>query len=236
MENPAAALDAIAGDLAAAFEFEDARGLPDEALLQTTAALERLGRVLASRQISVSAEIDDRSRRELGVEGLAAKKGCRTASELLERLTRASGETIAKRLKIARATRTRISLLGERMPATFPSVGEALEAGELGVDSALFIVRGLSSVAAVVEICHRQVAEYELVAAATGTGPDSPVPCTAEETKVQTDVWRTRLDQDGRLPVEERAMRMRAFVVGREREDGLVPVRAALLPGVLRVG
>jgi 5-methylcytosine-specific restriction protein A len=188
--------------------------------------------VLASRQVAVAAELDGRSRRELGVEGLAAKKGCRSVSELLERLTRASGETIARRLKVARATRTRVSLLGERMPASFPSVGEALAAGELGMDSAHFIVRGLSSVAAVVEIGHRQAAEYELVAAATGTGPDSAVPCTAEETKVQTEVWKTRLDQDGRLPVEERALRMRAFVVSREREDGLVPVRAALLPDV----
>lgn len=231
MDDPSAALEAIAGELAGVLAFDDAAGLADEALLQTAGALERLGRWVASRQVAVAAEIDDRSRRELGSDGLAAKKGHRNATQLLERLTLASSETIGKRMKVGRATRTRTSLLGERMPAAFPSVAEALEAGGLAMDSAHTIVRGLSSVAAVVDVCSIQAAEYELVAAATGTAPESPVPCTADETRIQTDVWKVRLDQDGRIPIEEKALRMRSFSLGRER-DGLVGVRGALLPDV----
>jgi hypothetical protein len=95
MENPAPALDAMAGELAGLLAFDDVRGLVDEALLQTTGALERLGRWVASRQVAAAAEIDDRSRRELGAEGLAAKKGCRNSTELLERLTLDAGSRVA---------------------------------------------------------------------------------------------------------------------------------------------
>jgi 5-methylcytosine-specific restriction protein A len=221
----------LAGEPAGLLAFDDVRGLVDEALLQTTGALERLGRWVASRQVAAAAEIDDRSRRELGAEGLAAKKGCRNSTELLERLTLAAGETLSRRLRVARATRDRVSLLGERLPAMFPSTASAIAEGELGFDSAHTIVRGLGAVSAVVDPVMLEAAEYELVSAATGTSPDSPFPCTADETRVQTEVWKARLDQDGRMPVEERALRMRSFGLGRER-DGLVPVQGALLPDV----
>jgi hypothetical protein len=106
MDNPASAIEELTGRLAGILDFTDARGLTDDALLLTTAALEGLGRMLASRQLAVVAELDDRSRQELAAEGLAARKGCRNVTELLERVTRASGETIAKRLgsRGARAT------------------------------------------------------------------------------------------------------------------------------------
>ncbi len=224
-------LEAITCALAGAVEFEGARRFSDEKLLNVVGALEKLGRVLASRQVAVAAEVDERSRRELGAEGLAAKKGCRTANELLERVTLASGETIARRLRVGRGTRRRASLIGEHLPAAFPSVAGALADGRLGLESAQVIIRGLSSVAAVVDIESILAAEYELVAAATGAGTESPLPCSADETRLQTEVWKIRLDQDGRLPVEERALRMRSFRVGRE-QDGLVPVHGGLLPDV----
>lgn len=132
---------------------------------------------------------------------------------------------------MGRNTRTRYSLVGEQLPAPYPHVAGALASGVLGLDSAHTIIRGLTSVAPVVDAASIQVAEFELVAAATGTAPESPFPCTADDTRMQTDVWKVRLDQDGRLPVEERALRMRSFSLGRER-DGLVPVRGAIAPDV----
>ena len=231
MQNPAAALDTIAGELADLLAFDAMPGLADEALLQTTGALERLGRWVNSRQVAVAAEVDDRSRHELGVDGLAARKGCRSGTELLERVTLASSESIARRLKVGRNTRTRFSMLGEQLPPAFPHVAEALRNGDIGADSSYLIVRGMNAVASVVDACSIEAAEFELVNAAIGTSSDSPFPCTADDTRVQTDVWRVRLDQDGRVPIEERAMRMRSFRLGRER-DGLVSVRGALVPDV----
>lgn len=231
MTNPAPALDEVSGSLAGLLAFDAVCGFSDNALLETTGALERLGRWLGAMQVSVATELDHRSRHELGTDGLAASKGCRNSTELLERITLASSETIAKRLKIGRNTRTRYSLVGEQLPAQFAHVAAALAAGTVGVDSAYTIIRGLTSIAPVVDYASIQIAECELVAAATGTAPESPYPCTADDTRVQTDVWKVRLDQDGRLPAEERALRMRSFTLGRER-DGLVWVRGALIPDV----
>ena len=231
MENPAAALEAITGELSGVLGFDGLSGLADEALLQTTGALEKIGRWVNSRQVAVAAEVDERSRHELGSEGLAAKKGCRNATELLERVTLASGESIAKRLKVGRGTRSRMSMLGEVLPPAFPHVAEALRTGAIGPDGSYLIVRGLGAVTGVVPACSIEAAEFELVSAATGTSPESPFPCTADDTRVQTEVWKVRLDQDGRVPIEERALRMRSFRLGRER-DGLVWVRGALIPDV----
>lgn len=231
MRNPAPELDEITGTLASVLAFDAAPALADGPLLQTAVALERLQRRLGAIQIAVAAEVDYRSRHELGAEGLAAAKGCRNSTELLERITLASSETIAKRLKIGRNTRTRFSLVGEQLPAPFVHVAQALAAGALGGDSAYTIIRGLTSIAPGVDIELVHSAESEIVAAATGTAPESPFPCTADDTRIQTDVWKVRLDQDGRIPVEERALRMRSVTLGRER-DGLVWLRGALIPDV----
>lgn len=231
MTNPASEIDEITGAVAGVFESCGAQMLADDALLEAATALERLGRRLTALQVEVAAEIDDRSRHELGTDGLAAVKGCRNSTELLERITLASSETISKRLKIGRNTRARYSLVGEQLPAPFPHIAEALASGTLGLDSAHAIIRGLTSIAPTVDSLSIQAAEFELVAAATGTAPESPYPCTADDTKIQTDVWKVRLDQDGRIPVEERALRMRSFNLGRER-NGLVWVRGALIPDV----
>ncbi len=231
MKNPAIEIDELTGTYADLLAFSDVPRLSDDALLQSTGALERMGRWLGAMQVSVAAEADYRSRHELGSDGLAAGKGCRNSTELLERITLASSETIAKRLKIGRNTRTRFSLVGEQLPATFPYIADALTVGSLGIDSAYAIIRGLTSIATVVDSVSIQTAERELVAAATGAAPGSSNPCTADESRIHTEVWKVRLDQDGRIPVEERALRLRSFSLGRER-DGLVWVRGALIPDV----
>lgn len=231
MDSPVPELDEITSMLTGRLADDEVARLTDDALLQTTGALERLGRQIGALQVVVAAEVDHRSRRERGAEGLAALKGCRNSTELLERITLAAGDTIAKRLKVGRNTRARYSLLGEQLPPAFAHVAEAFSAGSLGLDSAHTIVRGLSSIAPVVDSVSLQAAECELVAAATGAAPESPLPCTAEETRIHTEVWKACLDQDGRIPIEERALRMRSFRLGRER-DGLVWVRGALIPDV----
>lgn len=231
MRNLAPELDSIVEQLGRLGAPDEVSGLADDELLMSTGALERLARWVGALQVAVAAEVDHRSRHELGTDGLAATKGCRTSTELLERITLASSETLSKRLKVGRNTRTRCSLVGEQMPASFPHVAEALASGSLGLDSAYLIVRGLASVAPVVDALSIETAEFELVAAATGTAPESPYPCTADDTKIHTEVWKARLDQDGRLPIEERALRMRSFTIGRE-QNGLVPVRGALIPDV----
>jgi hypothetical protein len=232
MDNPTATVDALTGELAGALGFGDLLAFTDEPLLQVAVAVERLGRRVDALRVATAAEIADRSRAELGAGGMAARKGCRSAVELLERLTRASVESVQKRMKVGIATRARLSIAGERMPAPFPHLAEALAAGEVGLDSSHAIVRALSQVSpGSAGAAAIGAAESELVAAATGTGPDTPVACTAGETRIQADTWRLLLDQDGTEPAEEKAMRIRGFGFGRLR-DGIVPVHGGLLPDV----
>ncbi len=204
-------------------------GLSDEQLLASTREIEALGRQVDALRVIVAGEIAARSRTEDGPAGLAARKGCRSVNELLQRLTQISGATGASRLGLAALTRPGTALSGARMPAKFDHVRAALEAGELGVDAAVALTKHLAPLQDRVHPDALDAAENELVAAATGTSPDSSVPASADEIRIQASVWRATLDPDVLEPVEAHAMAKRGFRLGPER-NGLVPVSGGLLP------
>jgi hypothetical protein len=255
MNSPADALDAITGDLAASVTRGELRGLADEVLVTTVSAIERLGRRVDALRVAAAAEVGERSRKELGLAGLAATKGCRNANELLQRLTLASAVSIERRLALGLQTRSQLSLAGIEFPARFPRVAEALDSGVLGVDAAAAIINGLLPVIDHAAIDDLAAAERELIAAATGSGAaagavsgtpaemdadadahadadaTATVPCTADESRIQAQVWRAALDPDGLEPAEERALARRGFRFGTER-GGLVPVSGGLLPEI----
>ncbi|MHA6668711.1 HNH endonuclease signature motif containing protein [Homoserinimonas sp. A447] len=209
------------------------RPVSDDTLLVTTGHLERLGRVVDARRVEAAGELQHRSRPTLGSASLAVRKGCRDAVELLRRVTLASTGTVRRRLKLGTETRVQEALSGDLFPPRFPHIATALHDGTLGVDAASAIVTELSPTLVRADVAAVQRAEAELVAAATGTSPDSPVPCTAEEIRGQASVWRVFLDQDGTLPTEEKAMGRRMFSPGSYNSaDGLVHGRYALMPEV----
>lgn len=206
-------------------------GMSDEELLQFGAALEQLGRQLDARRVEWAAEVGERSRRELGSASLSAKKGCRTAVELIQRVTQVSGATASRFLKLGAQTRPQRSLAGIEFPARFPQVSEALSNGEIGTDVARAIVGGLTPSIDHIAIDDLEAAEFELVSAAKGTSPESSIPATADEITVQAAQWRAFLDPDGVRPTEERAMAERAFSRGVTR-GGLVCGTYALMPEI----
>jgi hypothetical protein len=209
------------------------RAVADDRLLLTTGQLERLGRVVDARRVEAAGEVAHRSRPTLGSASLAVRKGCRDAVELLRRVTLASTANVRRRVKLGAETRVQIALSGDLFPPRFPHLAVALENGTIGVDAATAIVGELSPTLIRAEVSAVQTAEAELVAAAIGTSPDSPVPCTTEEIRDQATVWRAFLDQDGTAPAEERAMARRAFGPGNyNTSDGLVHGRYALMPEV----
>jgi hypothetical protein len=236
MNNPttvttSSALDAIAEQIANLLDPRELAGLSEDDLLGVLAATERAGRRIDALRVLTAGEVAEQSRNELGKCGLAARKGCRNTAELVERVTQVSGDTARKRIKTGRAVRTRLSLAGERLPAEFSAVADALADGTIGLDSAHAIIQGLTTLTHPVGKEVLRAAESELVAAASGATELSPVPCTADQTRSQTNVWRMFLDQDGSEPTEEQAMRQRSLHLSRER-FGLVGIRGALLPDV----
>ncbi|WP_022894796.1 HNH endonuclease signature motif containing protein [Agromyces subbeticus] len=206
-------------------------GWSDDELLAATAAFEAVGRVVDAHRAACAGEVAERSRAELGGERLSARRGCRSASELLERVTQASGAEARRRIVLGTATRPRAGLTGEPLPARFASVAAALAGGELGADAAGTIIRALDAPSRVADPIALATAERELVAAALGAGDVYPVRASADEVRVQAQAWAVFLDQDGPEPDDERAMRRRGFRIGRAR-DGLIPVSGELLPEV----
>src|SRR5690606_21503188 len=78
----------------------------------------------------------------------------------------------------------------------------------------------------------RQLADFAQgidVDAPEATPRPLPLP---EDLRVLAQVITAYLDPDGAEPTDDIAMRRRNFTIGRLREDGLAPVRGALLPEV----
>jgi len=225
------ALDRVRSSLLDVAGFDDPAGWSDHELLAATAAIEAVGRVVDAHRVASAGEIGERSRVELGGERLSVRRGCRSAAELLERLTQVSGAESRRRISLGTATRCRRGMTGEAIDARFPEVAAAMADGELGADAAGTIVRELERTRRVADPADLRAAERELVAAAVASGETEPVRCTADELRVQAQVWAAFLDQDGPEPDDERAMRRRGFRLGRAR-DGLIPVTGELLPEV----
>ena len=225
------ALEHLRSALGDALRFDEASGWSDHELLANTAALEALGRLVDAHRAACAGEVAERSRVELGDQRLSTRRGCRSAAELLERVTQASASEVRRRIALGSATRARSGFTGECIEAAFPLVAAALAAGELGADAACTIIRELDRTRTVADPAALATAEQALVAEATGSGDGAPVRCTADELRVQAQAWSTFLDQDGREPDEERAMRRRGVRLGRAR-DGLVPVSGDLMPEV----
>ncbi|HEX6365169.1 MAG TPA: DUF222 domain-containing protein, partial [Agromyces sp.] len=225
------ALEQLRSALLGVFGFDDPRRWSDDEVLITMAAVESVGRVVDAQRAAIAGEVAERSRVELGGERLSARRGCRSASELIERVTQASGAEARRRNALGSATRAQAGRGGDPYDARFPQIGAALAAGELGADAAGTIIRELDRTRRVADPARLAAAEAELLDSATGTGAGGPVRCTADELRIQAQAWAMFLDQDGPEPDDDRAMRRRAFRVGRAR-DGLVAVSGELLPEV----
>lgn len=224
------ALRSMALRLAEAVPPRQLYALKDDALLEAATAIEHLGRYVDALRVEAAGEIAERS---TGVvpqsESLAARKGCRNAVELIERVTRVSGSTAARRVKLGTETRFQ----GPELSCSprFPVVADAFESGLLGTDAAAAILAGLLPTLRTCSIDGLKAAEKELVAAAIGTSDLVPTACTADEIRQQAMVWQAYLDPDGMEPIERRAWRARGFEAG-TLSGGLVRGRFALMPEI----
>jgi hypothetical protein len=163
-------LEQLRSAVVVALRAEDPRGWSDDDLPTTLGALEAVGRIVDAHRAAYAGEVADRSRVELGGDRLSSRKGCRSAAELIERVTLVSGGEARRRVALGSATRAGAGLSGEPLDPAFPEIGAALAAEELGADAAVVIIRELGRARAVADPAAFATAEHELVAAATGAG------------------------------------------------------------------
>jgi hypothetical protein len=236
MDNLVAALEAVDAALAQAvggvFASEAMHGVPDEALLAVLGVSARIARRAGALQIEGAAHIDYRSSVAARDERMTTRFGCRSVSELLQRVTRVSSRTASDLVKAGRAVIREVApSTGEVVPAEYPAMRGALASGHLGLDGLLAVVGPLAHVASAAGRTAHLAADEELAAAARGEGVDAAPPACADDLRALASVWATYLDQDGAEPREAAAMRKRGVALGVCR-DGLVTLRGNLLPEV----
>jgi hypothetical protein len=195
--------------------------LGDDELCALTSAAEQVGRLLDSVRVTTAGEIEERSRIELGPEGLARRSGFTRGRFLLERLTRIGSSEASRRIRLGGLLSPRRALTGEPLASKLPEVAAAVSAGKVSLDAADGIVRTLEQA--------RRTADPEQLAAAESTlvakAASEPVDCVLDLARVLRD----RLDPDGVLPREEETRVRRGIRLGRER-NGVTPISGGLEP------
>jgi len=204
--------------------------LDDAAVVRLLTEVEAVGRRIDALRTALAGEVAERSRRELGREGLAARLGCRNAVELVQRTTGACSATVNRRIRLGANTRASVGLSGATLPPRFESVAAALNEGTLAFDSASAIVDTLAPALRVAGAHDVGVAEAQIVAEAVAADAVGTVPLDADSVRLQATVWHSVLDPDGAAPNERDAERRCLQLLA--PRHGLVPVAGMLLPEV----
>ncbi len=194
----------------------------DQLLCAVLTQAERVGRLVDSIRAVSAAEAEERSRFELGSDGLAYRLGHRRGVHLVEYLTRVSQAEAQSRIRLGAAIRPRTTPTGHPLPPTFPHVATAVRSGVMGVDAAAAVIRCLAQAARHhADPENLDAAEQDLVAASAHEPADSIA--------IMARAWREALDPDGAAPREGELHERRGFSLGRER-NGMTPFWGACDP------
>jgi hypothetical protein len=198
-----------------------AGALDDARLLLRLETVEQLGRYVDALRISTVAEVADRSRHELGAEGLSYRMGQSRPGHLIEQITRVGQVEVARRMKLGALVRPRASLDGTPLPPLYSHVAAALSCGMLGADAAVLITQNLQQAATRCAPDDLFEAERCLV--------DQALDDSAELIGIQARLWRDTLDADGAEPRDDELRQRREITLGRER-GGMTPLHGQLDP------
>jgi hypothetical protein len=218
-------------------------GLSDDDLLAVMGALAAIARRVESALVEAAGVVEARSQGARG-ERLSSRAGCRSVSELVQRVTRVSPQAAAGMIRAGRAVhRDRALASGEWLEPVLPALRDALVAGEVGVEAVNAIAGPLTDAAARASREDVLAADAFLADAArglrdadagagAGAGADvrGPAPSVAD-LRAMAHLWTSVIDADGAEPVEAVAMRGRGLTLGMRRR-GLVPLSGMLLPEV----
>ncbi|MGY4857610.1 DUF222 domain-containing protein [Cryobacterium sp. AP23] len=237
----------------AAIEVE---GLSDPEVIALTQVVEQAGRPVDAARVRTATAVGFRARRALGRESLAWRLGASHANDLLTRLTGTSSAEMKRRVLLGEKVAPR-AVGGVVLEAEFPLVAAALTAGELGIDAAETIVKGLADYTAQGRLYADPAAvdraEADLVERATGSifgrtpgpaDPADPAAATgpvgrlgdsagftypANEITKMTARWQAVLNPDGAAPNDPVLEAKSTFSFGTKR-NGLYPLRGGVTP------
>lgn len=246
MNSIVAALEEVAARLAAVIDDavrSDALTMTDDAALgEVLRAGGEVKRLVEALLIESVAEVEARSA-GLRDERFTTRQGCRSTNELVQRTVGVDAPSGARLVKAAKAVRRHVDICtGAPLPARWPLLREALLDGAMGLDGILAATGPVEQAGPRIGDADRLRADAELATHAyggdlpgvlsggggtAGGGPGA----TAEDLRILSRVIVTYLDPDGAEPAHERALRRRSVTFGATK-DGVIPVRAALLPEV----
>ena len=143
-----------------------------------------------------------------GAVSLARRLGCRSGVELVATLARLSRSEVRQRAALGKNAGERM-LLGRPLAPTYPVVGQALQAGALGVEQARVIVAVLDGLRSSVIVEDLDRVERSLVASGSGAItpetvglPGVGIAFAPELLRQQGIQWQARLAPDGTAPGE----------------------------------
>jgi hypothetical protein len=206
----------------------ESNALSANGLLAYAAGIAGLTRLLDGAQIGNAAEIASRSDRRYGSEGLAARHGCATSAQLIEKVTGVSSRTARQQVRVAAQTGARVTDTGIPLEPLFADAGAALRTGGIGIDVADAITSILKTLPSAVPPEALRWAENTLVNQAVGVAPagadtdeasadanedagGGAMPLSADLIRQQAIVYRDALDPDGAEPRDERLVELRAL-------------------------
>ncbi|POH61575.1 hypothetical protein C3B59_13170 [Cryobacterium zongtaii] len=137
------ALDDAARTVMAVMDSIDVNALSDPEVVALTQMVERTGRPVDAARVATATVVGYRARTGLGSESLAWRLGTSHPTDLLIRLTGMSGPEMKRRVALGEKVAPRM-LGGTVLEPEFPFVAAALAAGEIGLDAAENIVKGLA--------------------------------------------------------------------------------------------
>ncbi|WP_396657848.1 DUF222 domain-containing protein [Microbacterium oxydans] len=228
--NPLAeALDRVVADLDAVLSAAQLAGLDDAARLDVLRGAGEALRRVEAIVVETTASAEPR---------FAEATGCRSMNELLQRVLRVDAPGASRVVKAAEAVRREVALTtGERLPARFPAIREAMLDGVIGVAGVLAASGPVLQAGDRIGVEERVAADAALADLARGlpeadggTEGGGP-PATPDDLRQYAMLLAQLLDPDGAEPTDAKARNRRFLTIGRLR-NGVHPLRGNLLPDV----
>ncbi len=234
MNSPAVVLEEVVSDLGALVRADSIVGLSDAAKLAVLRSAGDALRLLEAVVVETVASVEP---------GFEDAFGCRSMNELLQRAFRTDAPGAARVTKAAKAVEREISLVsGERLPARWPALRDAMLDGVIGVAGMLAATGALDQAGDRIGLEDRLRADDYLAECARGCrvadphegatdadAQDAAPSATPDDLRQASQYLAMVLDPDGAEPTDRNAQHRRYLTIGRIR-DGVHPLRGNILP------